>query len=120
MKAVTVYCGSSTALDEAYEAAVHAAVDAAFEFLGQLGVEVHQLGTAGLVPIDNQFGHLADRAFAILAAQHLPYQRQRAARLGSKADQSPMTRYPRYADYRPSWTPSWPNFGVVIEAEDET
>jgi hypothetical protein len=31
-----------------------------------------------------------------------------------------MTRYPRYADYRPSWTPSWPNFGVVIEAEDET
>ena len=33
---------------------------------------------------------------------------------------NPMTRYPRYAEYRPSWTPSWPDFGVVIEAEDGT
>ena len=30
---------------------------------------------------------------------------------------NPMTRYPRYADYRPSWTPSWPDFGCVVEAE---
>ena len=33
---------------------------------------------------------------------------------------NPMTRYPRYADYRPSWTPSWPDFGCVVEAEDGT
>ncbi|MFW6174323.1 MAG: enolase C-terminal domain-like protein [Chloroflexota bacterium] len=33
---------------------------------------------------------------------------------------NPMTRYPRYADYRPSWTPRWGNFGCVVEAEDGT
>ena len=33
---------------------------------------------------------------------------------------NPMTRYPRYAAYRPSWTPAWGNFGVVVEAEDGT
>ena len=33
---------------------------------------------------------------------------------------NPMTRYPRYAEYRPSWTPSWPDFGCVVEAEDGT
>ena len=33
---------------------------------------------------------------------------------------NPMTRYARYAEYRPSWTPSWPDFGCVVEAEDGT
>ena len=33
---------------------------------------------------------------------------------------NPMTRYPRYAEYRPSWTPPWGDFGCVIEAEDGT
>ena len=33
---------------------------------------------------------------------------------------NPMTRYPRYAAYRPSWTPTWNNFGCVVEAEDGT
>ena len=33
---------------------------------------------------------------------------------------NPMTRYPRYSAYRPSWQPGWGNFGVVIEAEDGT
>ena len=33
---------------------------------------------------------------------------------------NPMTRYPRYGEYRPSWTPSWPDFGCVVEAEDGT
>ena len=33
---------------------------------------------------------------------------------------NPMTRYPRYAAYRPSWTPTWENFGCVVEAEDGT
>ncbi len=33
---------------------------------------------------------------------------------------NPMTRYPRYAAYRPSWTPSWRNLGCVVEAEDGT
>ena len=31
-----------------------------------------------------------------------------------------MTRYPRYAAYRPSWTPNWGNFGCVVTAEDGT
>ena len=33
---------------------------------------------------------------------------------------NPMTRYPRYAEFRPSWTPAWSNLGVVVEAEDGT
>tara|TARA_B100000700_G_scaffold330565_1_gene457488 strand:- start:1852 stop:3051 length:1200 start_codon:yes stop_codon:yes gene_type:complete len=33
---------------------------------------------------------------------------------------NPMTRYPRYAEYRPSWTPKWSNHGCVVEAEDGT
>ena len=33
---------------------------------------------------------------------------------------NPMTRYPRYANYRPSWMPGWGNFGCVVEAEDGT
>ena len=33
---------------------------------------------------------------------------------------NPMTRYPRYSDYRPSWQPDWGNCGVVVEAEDGT
>ena len=33
---------------------------------------------------------------------------------------NPMTRYPRYAEFRPSWMPSWRNFGCVVEAEDGT
>ena len=31
---------------------------------------------------------------------------------------NPMTRYPRYAAYRPSWTPTWGGFGCLVEAED--
>lgn len=31
---------------------------------------------------------------------------------------NPLTRYPRYAEYRPSWTPTWGGFGCLIEAED--
>ena len=31
---------------------------------------------------------------------------------------NPMTRYPRYAAYRPSWTPTWSSFGCLVEAED--
>ena len=27
---------------------------------------------------------------------------------------NPMTRYPRYAAYRPSWYPTWDNFGCVV------
>jgi L-rhamnonate dehydratase len=33
---------------------------------------------------------------------------------------NPMTRYPRYAAYRPSWVPNWENAGCVVEAEDGT
>ena len=33
---------------------------------------------------------------------------------------NPMTRYSRYASFRPSWTPKWGNFGCVVEAEDGT
>jgi len=33
---------------------------------------------------------------------------------------NPMTRYPRYSNFRPSWTPEWSNFGCVVEAEDGT
>jgi L-rhamnonate dehydratase len=33
---------------------------------------------------------------------------------------NPMSGYPRYAAYRPSWTPTWPTFGCVVEAEDGT
>ena len=32
----------------------------------------------------------------------------------------PMSGYPRYAAYRPDWTPTWPSFGCVVEAEDGT
>ena len=31
---------------------------------------------------------------------------------------NPKTRYPRYAAYRPSWTPTWGGFGCLVEAED--
>ena len=31
---------------------------------------------------------------------------------------NPMTRYPRYAAFRPAWLPTLPEFGCVIEAED--
>ena len=31
---------------------------------------------------------------------------------------NPMTRYPRYAAYRPSWTPPFGGFGCIVEAED--
>jgi L-rhamnonate dehydratase len=33
---------------------------------------------------------------------------------------NPMSRYPRYADVRASWTPEFGRFGVVVEAEDGT
>lgn len=33
---------------------------------------------------------------------------------------NPMSGYPRYAAYRPDWTPTWPSFGCVVEAEDGT
>jgi L-rhamnonate dehydratase len=33
---------------------------------------------------------------------------------------NPMTGYPRYRAYRPDWTPTWPMFGCVVEAEDGT
>ena len=33
---------------------------------------------------------------------------------------NPMTRYPRYSAYRPSWTPTWGNFMCVVTAEDGT
>ena len=33
---------------------------------------------------------------------------------------NPMSRYPRYASYRPSWMPTWNNMGCVVEAEDGT
>jgi len=33
---------------------------------------------------------------------------------------NPMTRYPRYAAYRPSWLPAFDDFIVVVEAEDGT
>ncbi len=33
---------------------------------------------------------------------------------------NPVTRYPRYAAFRPSWLPTWENFGCLIEAEDGT
>ena len=33
---------------------------------------------------------------------------------------SPMAPYPRYADVRSSWTPSWPGVGVVVTADDGT
>lgn len=33
---------------------------------------------------------------------------------------SPMTRYPRYGDYRPSWLPEFEGFGCVVEAADGT
>ena len=32
----------------------------------------------------------------------------------------PMTRYPRYAPWRPSWLPRFGSYGVVVEAEDGT
>ena len=33
---------------------------------------------------------------------------------------NPVTRYPRYAAFRPSWLPKWDNFGCLVEAEDGT
>ncbi len=33
---------------------------------------------------------------------------------------NPVTRYPRYAAFRPSWLPEWDNFGCLVEAEDGT
>lgn len=33
---------------------------------------------------------------------------------------NPMTGYPRYAAFRPSWLPTLPGFGCVVEAEDGT
>lgn len=33
---------------------------------------------------------------------------------------NPMSGYPRYAAYRPDWTPTWPSFLCVVEAEDGT
>lgn len=33
---------------------------------------------------------------------------------------SPLTRYRRYSAFRPSWTPTWGNFGCLVEAEDGT
>lgn len=33
---------------------------------------------------------------------------------------NPMTRYPRYAAYRPSWLPTWKSFACVVTAEDGT
>ncbi len=33
---------------------------------------------------------------------------------------NPMSRYPRYAEFRPSWTPTWGNFMCVVTAEDGT
>lgn len=33
---------------------------------------------------------------------------------------NPMTRYPRYAAFRPSWLPNWGGFGCIVEAEDGT
>lgn len=33
---------------------------------------------------------------------------------------NPMSRYPRYAAYRPDWLPRWPGFICVITAEDGT
>ena len=33
---------------------------------------------------------------------------------------NPMTRYPRYSAFRPSWLPALPGFGCVVEAEDGT
>jgi L-rhamnonate dehydratase len=33
---------------------------------------------------------------------------------------NPMTRYPRYAAFRPSWLPTFGHYGVIIEAEDGT
>ena len=33
---------------------------------------------------------------------------------------NPMSRYPRYADVRASWTPDFGGFGVVVEADDGT
>jgi L-rhamnonate dehydratase len=33
---------------------------------------------------------------------------------------NPMTRYPRYGAFRPSWMPTWRSFGCVVEAEDGT
>ena len=31
---------------------------------------------------------------------------------------SPMTRFPRYAPFRPDWFPPWGRFGVIVEADD--
>jgi L-rhamnonate dehydratase len=45
---------------------------------------------------------------------------QRPSWVDSGPVANPMTRYPRYADYRPSWTPAWDDFGCVVEAEDGT
>ena len=33
---------------------------------------------------------------------------------------NPMTGYPRYSAFRPSWLPALPGFGCVVEAEDGT
>jgi L-rhamnonate dehydratase len=33
---------------------------------------------------------------------------------------NPMSGNSRYGAYRPSWTPTWPSFGCVVEAEDGT
>lgn len=33
---------------------------------------------------------------------------------------NPMTRYPRYAAFRPSWRPQWEAVGIVVEAADGT
>lgn len=45
---------------------------------------------------------------------------RRASWTASGPVANPLTRYPRYAAYRPSWMPTWDNFGCVVEAEDGT
>ena len=45
---------------------------------------------------------------------------RRASWIESGPVANPMTRYPRYAAYRPSWLPAWGNLGCVVEAEDGT
>ncbi len=49
-----------------------------------------------------------------------PYPVRRPSWLADGPVTTPMTRYPRYAAFRPSWLPTWPGFGCVVEAEDGT
>lgn len=55
-----------------------------------------------------------------LPSQPMTTEPRREAWTASGPVANPMTRYPRYADYRPAWLPDWEGVGCLVEATDGT